>query len=187
MRISFQKTMRIYLARALCAVCALWTWEAQACEREVGGTTYTVSPAGGHSTARANVVDCQLGELRYYDPNAGWLSMMDESGQPMKVHDIKGVRTVWGPFLVAVLPDYRVAMRFGAPSNQFFAKDPNHSVFYATNQQGNFVNAFGIMHVDTTPRGEIVVDLEAESDQVCSTKSDAGGVFNWAWECYLKP
>ena len=187
MHFSLRKLIRIYAAGTLYVVGALWAWEAQACQIDVGGTTFTVSPSEEQSTARANVVECQLGELRYYDPNEGWLSMVDESGQSMMVQDIKGLSSAWGPFLVAVLSDYRVAMRYGPPSAQFFLKDQSHSAFYATNQQGNSIYAFSIIEVSTTPRGEIVVELEAESEQICSIKSDAGGMFHWNWECRLNP
>ncbi len=72
--------------------------------------------------------------------------------------------TAWGPFLVVILDDYRIVLRWGDVGNgSLIVNDANHRTYYAMNKDGSFVYGLGVREVYTTPRGEIVVEIEAES------------------------
>ncbi len=181
-------TLAITLGAAALAVPLLASAPAEACSIQVGNTVYEIEAVADHRPeSEAHL--CVPGILRYYDQNSGWQVMFaDDPSEVAWVEGFGGTETPWGGFLVVVLDDGRVVFRWGdSTSNQLFVNDDYRSTFFAENGQGNQIRALNVIAVSTTPRGEVLVELEAESDQICSTKSDANGYFAWNWECDLNP
>ncbi len=180
--------MRLSLAAiggALLALPLLSAAPAEACTLQIGSNYYEIEAVADHRPESEQHL-CTDGILRWYGPKGYEAMTWDDPNKIVWVWGMGGTMTAWGAFLVVVLDDGRVVFRWGdTNSPKLMVNDSSHLTYFAQDGQGGEIHALGVHSVSTTPKGEMVIELEGESDHICSVKSDARGAFTWNWECRL--
>lgn len=172
----------------IAALSLLLSGPALACQMELE-STYAIIPLEDDGLANAERTQCVPGILNAYDPAIGWHPMLDETGNPIIAQDMAGVIAPPGEFIVVILQDNRVAMRWGGPGNGlFFTNDPNHSAFYAYDNEGMHLNGLQIGDVSLDPQtGHLQVGIKTNSAEYCKITSDNALKLDWNWTCMAFP
>ena len=151
---------------------------ASACERQVGQDRFGIFDDG---EVYAENEPCNLGDLWVFYPQSGQFEkFIGDDNRPVRAHDIKGVQSKWGTFIVVLLENYAVAMRYGQPTIGFFGRSDVHSAFYAQWDNGQVLTANAIEDVKIEADGEISVYVQA-GDSIYVSTTDANGYFSNGW------
>lgn len=176
--------IRTCLAACVLAIVVPWSGLSAACQLELDHL-YSITPFEDDGLSRAEREDCALGELHYYDEKEGWLSMRDEQGEPLRARDMAGLVASRGEFLIVVLEDKRVAMRWGGPGNgRFFARDAEHRSFYGHDMDGAWLAALrlGDLSIDED-KGQLFVGMTTDNPEYCAVDPDERARLVWDWTC----
>ena len=173
----FYRTVRFVFVAMTFAMLA--SAGAAACQVQIGPHLFGL---GGQAEG-SNRQTCVPGELFHFEPSQNrWVAMLDGDGNPMKIRDMKGIMTPWGPLLIAIEETSgALVMRYGLPSAIFYANTSNARGFLAYKDQ-QLVYPDGLGSIDVLG-STLSVNVRLPQNQLCTTAADLSGAFHWQWNC----